>query len=210
MNPDLNNPDASFALLATGANFSCEVLRALQQKNYPPELIVLPEYPPATGHVQNENLLGSASRSRPLLMLAQDIEITYAPELQQAECATLIRQRQIDFLLVACWPYLIEARLLESAGKATLNLHPSLLPQFRGPNPLKQQLATGDSCFGTTLHLLDQRFDHGDIISQAQLSGSLPPHRQPALEQLCARRGVELFIDAVDRYPDWNPKAQTT
>ncbi|MDH3762720.1 MAG: formyltransferase family protein [Gammaproteobacteria bacterium] len=207
--PDPPAPDASFALLASPANFACEVLQALIQKACVPELIVLPEYPPAASEGDGlPNLVSGAEPVR-LLQLAQNIEIAYAPAARQAECAILIEGRGLEYLLVACWPYLIEPRLIESASRAALNLHPSLLPKYRGPNPLQQQLAAEDPRFGTTLHRLDQRFDHGDIIAQAALPDFQMPPTRTVLEQYCARLGAELFVDAIGCFGQWEPVAQT-
>ncbi|MCP4391132.1 MAG: hypothetical protein GY802_22760, partial [Gammaproteobacteria bacterium] len=140
MNPDSRIPDASFALLTTGANFSCAVLQALIQKGYSPGLVILPEYPPAPDSADSVSNLISVTTPGRLLRLAQGIDIAYAPAARQAECFTLIKRRNIDFLLIACWPYLIDTRLIETGVKAALNLHPSLLPKYRGPDPLEQQL----------------------------------------------------------------------
>jgi len=208
-NPDPALSGVSFALFSSGANFSCEVLQALIQKDYRPQLLVLPEYPPADSGVEADSRLITATPQRRLLTLARGLEIAYAPAPQQADFAHLLERRAIDFMLVACWPYLIETRVRARARKAALNLHPSLLPEYRGPNPLEAQLAAGDSRFGVTLHQLDQRFDHGDIIAQAELASTVLPQQRAILEQHCARRGVELFIEAVNGYPDWNPAAQT-
>lgn len=212
MNPDSSTSVARFALLASGANFSCEVLQALIQKGYPPELLLLPEYPPAASNRESFVNLVSESESAParLLQMAQDIEIDYAPAARQAECAAMIEGRKIEYLLVACWPYLISPCLIQSATRAALNLHPSLLPRYRGPDPLQQQLAAGDQRFGTTLHQLDQRFDHGDIIAQAALPDFQSPQTRAVVEQYCARLGVELFTDAISCFQQWRPVAQTT
>jgi len=45
--------------------------------------------------------------------------------------------------------------------------------------------------------------------AQAELASTVLPQQRAILEQHCARRGVELFIEAVNGYPDWNPAAQT-
>lgn len=209
MNPDSAFSGASFALLSSGANFSCEVLQALLQKNCSPQLLVLPEYAPASSLVETGSRLVFEIPQRRLLTLAQAIEIAYAPAPKQADFACLIKRRGIDFLLVACWPYLIETQVLESPRRAALNLHPSLLPKYRGPDPLEQQLAAGDSIFGVTLHLLNQRFDYGDIIAQAEVGSPVESPQRATIERRCARRGVELFIEAVSGYPYWNPVAQT-
>ena len=210
MNPEVATPaDNRFALLTNGANFSCEVLQALQQLHHPPGLLVLPEYPPAQPVPKTDNDLVAASADRRILALGEGIETAYTPAAKQAELGRIIRKHSIDFMLVACWTYLIGDVLIESPRKAALNLHPSLLPEFRGPNPIEQQLARQTSSFGVTLHLLNDTFDHGDIIAQAELTdvGLSPDCLQ--LERRCALLGAELFIDAMKQYPQgWNPVPQ--
>ena len=208
INPGAPPTTGGFALLASGANFSCEVLLALIGRGYRPRILALPEYPPAAASVLTVGSMVEDKPERPLLKLAQGIEIAYVPAAAQADFASLVEQRGIEFLLVACWPYLIEPRLIESAGKAALNLHPSLLPRYRGPDPLTQQLMLADPNFGVSLHLLSQRFDRGDIVAQARLSNSTAQPQRSMLEKLCARQGVELFIEAVESYPAWRPVAQ--
>ena len=150
--PESGLPRDRFALLASGANFSCQVLQALRRKHYQPTLLVLPEYPPAKSMSDPDTEIVAAAPRRRFLELGQDIVIGYAPADRQAECASLIQQAAIDYILVACWPYLIGEALITSPTKAALNLHPSLLPDFRGPNPIEQQLARGMSRFGVTTH----------------------------------------------------------
>jgi methionyl-tRNA formyltransferase len=207
----INNeiPAASYALLASGANFSCEVLQALQQRNYLPRLLLLPEYPPAAEIRLAHEVMQSAPSQRRLLLQAQDIEIGYAPAAQQAECAGSIEHHAIDFLLVACWPYLIDNILRDSARKGALNMHPSLLPDFRGPDPIEQQLEYGHSSFGVSLHLLNQYFDKGDIIAQAELGDFERPADCSCLEHYCALLGADLFIASVTQYEQgWKPVRQ--
>jgi methionyl-tRNA formyltransferase len=210
MSPETSLPRDRFALLASGADFSCEVLQALRRKNYQPTLLVLPEYPPAKNMSDPETEIVTAAPRRRLLELGQDIEIGYAPAARQTEFASLIQQAEIDYLLVACWPYLIGEALITSPNKAALNLHPSLLPDFRGPNPIEQHLARGMSRFGVTLHLLNQQFDQGDIIAQAKLIDIDENVDRAHLEYRNAVLGVELFIEAVKNHDHgWKPIRQT-
>lgn len=208
--PEPNLPRDRFALLASGASFSCEVLQALREQHYLPSLLVMPEYPPAKILRDHGTEIVAAAPRRRFLELGQDINISYAPAARQAQCACLLQQTAIDFLLVACWPYLIGKALIASPRKAALNLHPSLLPDFRGPNPVAQQLAIGAGGFGVTLHLLNNQFDQGDIIAQAALSNIDGKADNVYLEHRCAVQGVELFIDAVKSHAQgWKPVRQT-
>lgn len=210
MSPESDLPRDRFALLASGANFSCEVLQALRENHFLPTLLVVPEYPPAKKLPDPGTEIVTAAPRRRFLELGQDIEIDYAPAARQAEFARLVQQAAIDFLLVACWPYLISEALITSPRKAALNLHPSLLPDFRGPNPIEQQLARGTSRFGVTLHLLNEQFDRGDIIAQAALSDIDEKADCAYLEYRSAVQGVELFIEALKGHDHgWKPIRQT-
>jgi len=196
-----------FALFLNGSNFACEVLQALRQSNVCPTLLVLPEYPPAittTAAPAGEILCQTRPQNR-LLQLAETVEIAYAPRAQQVQCAHLLRQHSIEFILVACWPYLIDRLLLESATRAAVNLHPSLLPAYRGPDPIGAQLRCAEKHTGVSLHLLNSQFDQGDIVAQAELKPGQGDDDRTSLERRCAMLGSELFIDALNGYDaGWN------
>ncbi len=52
---------------------------------------------------------------------------------------------------------------------ATVNVHPSLLPKYRGPNPYMQTILHGEKCSGVTIHLMDENFDEGPILKQEKV-----------------------------------------
>jgi methionyl-tRNA formyltransferase len=211
MTPDNEARETRYVLLLNGANFACEVLQALQQLDFPPALLVVPEYPPAAiPDAQSVELDAGRPRSR-LQQLAGPIPLAYAPAQHQQRCARLIRQRSIDFLLVACWPYLIGAEMIASVSKAALNLHPSLLPAYRGADPVGRQIERGELRLGVSLHLLSQRFDAGDIIARARLPRPGGKVSRETIEREAARLGARLFIDALKGYDaGWRPQPQTT
>ena len=200
MTADTAAHQPSFALFSNGASFACEVLLALQCRGFYPELLVLPEYPPAATPVSSTLLHPANKSQRRLMQLAGNIEIAYAPPAQQEPCAHLMRKRAIEFMLVACWPYLIDQRVTNSVIKGALNLHPSLLPRYRGADPIGDQLKDGARQHGVSLHLLNAYFDQGDIVAQAELQEPLPPPERTRVERECARLGSALFIDALNGY----------
>jgi methionyl-tRNA formyltransferase len=195
-----------YALLLNGSNFACEVLRSLQEQGHPPDLLVLPEYPPASAA---SSALLEEGRSQPLLRLAGALDIAYAPRAHQARLARRLRQAKLDFLLVACWPYLIEQAVVDSVSHLALNLHPSMLPAYRGPDPLGAQLEAGETLPGISLHLLSPVFDAGDILAQSPLPAQPTPGSRRSLERACARLGSRLFIEALNGYDTgWQPVPQ--
>ena len=90
------------------------------------------------------------------------------------------------------------------------DLHPSLLPNYRGADPVAAQIDYEEKNFGVSLHLLSQEFDQGDIVGQASLElGTKSPGRE-LIEAQAARAGVNLFMKAMQEFgsPAWRPRPQ--
>lgn len=77
-----------------------------------------------------------------------------------------IRSYQPDIIIVSCYPRLLPSSLISIAKEGCFNIHPSMLPLFRGPVPLFWQFREGVDDFGVTLHRMTNKFDDGNIISQ--------------------------------------------
>lgn len=77
-----------------------------------------------------------------------------------------ISSYQPDIILVSCYARLISQSITSVAKMGAFNLHPSLLPCFRGSTPLFWQFRKGTSNFGITLHCVISEFDTGKILSQ--------------------------------------------
>lgn len=208
MSPESKPAARSFVLLCSDANFSRAVMRALARRRMLPQLVALPEFAPAPNARARSSHLLEPRATRNFPPEYDNIEFVYVPASQQKAWAARLRQREFDFILVACWPYLLQSAVLDAVECAALNLHPSLLPAYRGADPIGAQLEAGDSDFGVTLHLLDCRFDHGDIIAQQVLPPADAAPARARLEQQCAESGADLFVNAVQTWPEWRRRHQ--
>ncbi|MFB3059470.1 MAG: formyltransferase family protein, partial [Gammaproteobacteria bacterium] len=105
---------------------------------------------------------------------------------------------------------LLGTEIVNAVGKAALNLHPSLLPDYRGADPVIAQIASREINLGVSLHLLSQKFDCGDIIGQASLKFETRFPGRELIETQAARVGTRLFIQAIKDFgsPDWKPRPQ--
>jgi len=195
-------PEGRFALLTNGSDFSQRVVETLVSSQCLPSLIALPEYPPA--HTQSNHSFNIQSLpAQPVIVsLLPGIPVVYAPKSNSRALIASLGQFSIDFILVACWPYLIDSSIYLRARKASLNLHPSMLPGYRGADPLTRQLADQAPNFGVTLHLLNDRFDRGEIVAQASIEVDESELGLAYLQQQCALVGVGLFIDALDKFTE--------
>lgn len=101
-----------------------------------------------------------------------------------------------DVVCVACFPLRLPPTLLALPPHGCLNMHPSLLPQHRGPEPLFWALRSGAPVTGVTIHHMDEGFDTGAIALQAPIT--LPDGiGGPEAERRCAALGGVLMAAAV-------------
>lgn len=119
-------------------------------------------------------------------------------DLQAAATSGDLRHLQPELVCVSCFTQRIPGHLLALPSHGFLNLHPSLLPAYRGPQPLFWQFRHGLQETGVTLHFMDEGLDTGPIALQAPLT--LPDGISGAeAERLAGEGGGELFVEAVQR-----------
>lgn len=109
----------------------------------------------------------------------------------------LLRGYQPDVACVACFPSYIPPTILALPRLGILNVHPSLLPANRGPEPLFWTFRLGLEQSGVTIHLMNERLDCGDIVAQEAFK--LPDGMSYAeLEEQSAELGSRLLVRAVE------------
>ena len=101
-----------------------------------------------------------------------------------------------DLVVVACFPWRLPEWLLALPRHGCLNVHPSLLPDGRGPDPVFWAFRWGLRETGVTIHRVDAGFDTGPIVAQRRLA--IPPDATiPSLERDLAEAGAALLLDAL-------------
>lgn len=83
-----------------------------------------------------------------------------------------IKDLNADIAVVCSFNYRVPKVLLDSVKDGFINVHPSLLPQYRGPNPYSSVIVNDEKETGVTLHFMDENFDTGDIITQKKVTVS--------------------------------------
>ena len=79
------------------------------------------------------------------------------------------RQRGVELVVMAGWMRIVSLELIEAFPQRLLNIHPSLLPQFRGMHAIRQALEAGVTESGCTVHAVVQDVDAGPILGQAKV-----------------------------------------
>lgn len=85
------------------------------------------------------------------------------------EFRQFLLENNIDLMLVGTWREKIKREIFEVPKLASVNVHPSLLPKYRGPNPYLQVIKNRENFSGFTFHLIDEKFDNGAILYQKRI-----------------------------------------
>jgi phosphoribosylglycinamide formyltransferase 1 len=93
----------------------------------------------------------------------------------------------------------LKSPMLEAFPRRILNIHPSLLPRFPGLEAWKQALAAGEKVTGCTVHYVDEKIDHGDIIAQREVP-ILPNDTPESLHSRIQIAEHELYPEVIAQF----------
>lgn len=108
--------------------------------------------------------------SLPEVIKAHKMEVVPCANPNATDFVDEVSVRGIDLIVVAAFSCILKARLISVPRLGCINVHPSLLPRYRGPNPFYWVLAKQEKSTGVTIHYLDEGIDSGDIILQRAFS----------------------------------------
>ncbi len=90
---------------------------------------------------------------------------------------------EVDLIVMAGWMRIVGKELIDSFNDRIINIHPSLLPKYKGLNAVQQALDSKDKTTGCTVHLVTEELDSGKILHQA----SVPIEEDDTLDTLSDR-----------------------
>jgi methionyl-tRNA formyltransferase len=131
--------------------------------------------------------------------LAHGLPVLQPETLRAPEVVETLRALQPDVGVVAAYGEILRRAVLEIPPLGYLNIHPSLLPLYRGPTPVAGAILAGETVTGVTIMRLDPGMDSGPILAQAMVD--LPPHARtgPLTDELF-RLGATLLVEVLPRY----------
>lgn len=153
--------------------------------------------------------------SPPSVQWAQANDIPYWQPTSKGDLSdptSPLRNDTWDVFVIFAYGQIIPLSVLNLPHYQTINLHPSLLPQLRGPSPIRSAILTDQNETGVSIIVLDEHMDHGPIIAQTTVT--IPkqdwPLSGPELDDLLVHRGADLLVQTL---PNWcagtiTPQAQ--
>ena len=115
----------------------------------------------------------------------------------EAEIVKRLDERKVDLVCLAGYMRIVGETLLKAYEGKIINIHPSLLPAFRGANAVEQAVAYGVKVYGITIHWVNSDLDGGKIIAQRAFpyEGSDPAE----VHRIGQKIEHELYVETINR-----------
>lgn len=192
----------SYAFFGTGA-LAESVLAELYRNNYVPELVVTKPDAPQGRHM---------TLTAPYIKTWAEMKgiAVFQPEtLKDLPQSSPLHTQEFDVFIVASYGKIIPKDILDLPKFGVLNVHPSLLPKYRGPSPIESFLLSEDMTTGVSIMKLDELMDHGPILTQSAITIT-EEMTSGTLEVLSGQVGGRLLVETLPHYLDGTliPKEQ--
>lgn len=153
-------------------------------------------------------------KSVPVKILAQSHHLAINEPKNKQELENIFNnissEEKPDVLVVCDYGMIIPKKVLEFARHGAINIHPSLLPLYRGASPIQSALKDGQTKTGVTIMMMDEKLDHGAIVSQEEISIENSDNYTTLSQKLlkCAKFLIISGIRKVVLEPNFAPKTQ--
>lgn len=125
-----------------------------------------------------------------------DIPVLQPVKLRADEAVSVIKTLAPELIIVAAYGQIIPQTIIDLPAFGILNIHPSLLPRYRGASPISSAILNGDAETGVTIMQIDALADHGPILKQKTISIS-PLDTTSSLSKKLWACGTTLLIDTI-------------
>lgn len=152
----------NYVYIASG-HFGVQVLKHLDPK---PTLVITGADKPG-GRGMKEMI------ASPVKKLCLELKLPFAEAKSKADLTRLLNSQHVtsdSVILLTDFGMIIPSALLNLNDNGIWNIHPSLLPQYRGTTPIQSAILNGDTETGVTIMQMDAKIDHGPIIAQEKMS----------------------------------------
>jgi methionyl-tRNA formyltransferase len=129
------------------------------------------------------------------------------PEKLDADFVRQIRELKPEFAVIAAYAKIIPKSIIDLFPKGVIGVHPSLLPKYRGASPIQSVILGGEKETGVTLYLLDEKMDHGPILTIDTLQLTIDQTYGSLLPKL-ADLGGRLLVKTLPKFVEGKIKPQ--
>lgn len=174
--------------------FSAKILEALINADFSPILaITAPDKPKGRGL---EKQASEAKR----MAIKHGLNVAQPQKLKEISFLEQIKVLEPDLFIVASYGKIIPEEILQIPKLGCLNVHPSLLPCYRGASPIQTTILNGEKETGVTIILMDKEMDHGPILASSKFTITNSKITFKELEEKLIEESSELLVKTL---PQW-------
>lgn len=170
---------------------SAKLLADLIKAEYNIELVVT-KTSKKTGRTKKQNLVKKIAEQSNLKILEKD-------RLSDLESIQAIQNTQATLAILLSYGTMIPEEILNHFSLGIINIHPSLLPKYRGPSPVQTTLLNGDKETGVSIMLLVKEMDAGPIIAQEKIAIN-PDDNYEILSEKLFSLGNKLLLNNLEKF----------
>ncbi len=169
--------------------FAVPSLRALSAGPYQITVVTQPDRPAGRG---------GKLTPPPVKVAAEELGMTILqpPTLKDPDLRSTLAALSPEVTVLVAYGEYIAPSLLDLPRRSSINLHPSLLPRWRGSTPIQSAILAGDTATGVSIIRMDKGLDTGPILAQRQVIIN-PDETTPELSERLARVGAELLAETL-------------
>ena len=135
----------------------------------------------------------------PVKVLVENYNIPVVQPEKLKDWKKEIRKIKPALIIVAAYGHIIPKEILEIPTYGCINVHPSLLPKYRGPSPIQYAILNGDEKTGVTIMRMTEKFDVGPVLANSEWQIANKKITYKELEEKLAEIGAELLIQTLPK-----------
>jgi methionyl-tRNA formyltransferase len=132
-----------------------------------------------------------------MLALSHDLPIYQPINFIKPQDVKTFKDHKSDICIVAAYGLLLPKEILEAPKLGCINVHPSLLPKYRGASPISAAILNADNKTGTSIMQMNEKLDAGDILKIATLPIE-PCDTTTTLHNKLSKQGGKLLLTTLD------------
>ncbi len=182
-------------------DFAVYTLKALYENDYEIEAVI--------SQPDKQKGRGKKFQPTPVKEYAESVGLkVYQPErIKDKEFVDFLKTIEADFYVVVAYGQILSEQILSFPKKASINVHGSLLPKYRGAAPIQRAIINGEKTTGITTMLMAKECDAGDMLLKKELE-ILPEDTYETLHDKLAPLGAQLLIQTLKNYDELIPEKQ--
>ena len=169
ISPEITNlrdfsPKLKIAILASGEGSNFQELIDLSKSNkFDIDIRLL---------ITNKSEAGCLSKAKNSNISYKIIKVSDYENIEyfEEEIIRTIKKHDIELVVMAGWMKIMSSKFVKAFTNKIINIHPSLLPSFKGNKAIKQAITSGAKITGCSVHFVEPEVDSGSLIMQAAFS----------------------------------------